>query len=213
MKCPFASVQYRCFNRCFALVGLILIASACNKPASLPLLSESAVIVAFGDSLTYGTGVGAGDDYPAILARLTAREVINEGVQGEISSAGLARLPRVLEEYRPELLILIHGGNDMLRNLPAAQTRANLEAMIELAHQRDVAVVMLGVPEPRLFLLSSAEFYEAVAEKAQVPIDLDLLPDILADNDLKSDMIHPNREGYRRMAESLHALLLEGGAL
>jgi acyl-CoA thioesterase I len=85
--------------------------------------------------------------------------------------------------------------------------------MIELAREQGIAVVMLGVPEPGLFLLSSADFYGDVAEEARIPIDLDLLPDILADNDLKSDMIHPNKQGYRRMAESLHALLLEGGAL
>ena len=213
MKSLFATFQLRSSIRCIALFGVMLIVSACSKPPSVPPLSERGVILAFGDSLTYGTGVGNGDDYPAILSRLTAREVINEGIPGEISSAGLARLPGLLDEYRPELLILIHGGNDMLRNLPATQTRANLEAMIELAHERDIAVVMLGVPKPGLFLLSSADFYGDVAEDARIPIDLDLLPDILADNDLKSDMIHPNKQGYRRMAESLHVLLLEGGAL
>jgi acyl-CoA thioesterase I len=213
MKNLYTTSLFRTTSRYFGLFGLMLIVFACSKPAAVPPLSDRGVILAFGDSLTYGTGVGNGDDYPAILSRLTAREVINEGIPGEISSAGLARLPGLLDEYRPELLILIHGGNDMLRNIPATQTRANIEAMIELAHERDIAVVMLGVPEPRLFLLSSADFYGAVAEKAQIPIDLDLLPDILADNDLKSDMIHLNKQGYRRMAESLHALLLEGGAL
>jgi len=213
MKSLLATLQLRTIIRCLGLFGLILIVSACSKPVSVPPLSEHGVILAFGDSLTYGTGVGNGDSYPAILSQLIAREVINAGIPGEISAAGLVRLPGLLDEYQPELLILIHGGNDMLRNLPANQTRANLEAMIEAAQKRDIAVVMLGVPEPSLFLLSSADFYGAVAEKEQIPIDLDLLPDILADNDLKSDLIHPNEKGYRRMAESLRALLLEDGAL
>ena len=213
MKSLFATLQLRTVIRFFSLFGLILIVSSCGKTASIPPLSERAVILAFGDSLTYGTGVGNGDDYPAILSRLTAREVINEGVPGEISAAGLARLPGLLDQYRPELLILIHGGNDMLRNIPAARTRANLEAMIELAHERDVAVIMLGVPKPSLFLLSSADFYGDLADEEEVAIDLDVLPDILADNDLKSDRIHPNEQGYRRMAEAVHALLLESEAL
>lgn len=213
MKSLFATLQLRSCIRCIALFGVILIVVACSKPPSVPSLSERAVILAFGDSLTYGTGVGSGDDYPAILSQLTAREVINEGIPGEISAAGLARLPELLDEHRPELLILIHGGNDMLRNIPATQTRANIEAMLKIARERDIAIVMLGIPEPGLFLLNSADFYGDLAEESEIAIDLDVLPDILADNDLKSDMIHPNEQGYRRMAESLHALLLEGGAL
>ena len=213
MKSLFPTSQLGLIIRCLSLFGLLLVIAACGKTPSLPPLSDSGVILAFGDSLTYGTGVGNGDDYPAILSHLTAREVINEGIPGEISLAGLKRLPHLLDQYQPELLILIHGGNDMLRSIPMSTTRANLEAMIEKAHERDIAVVMLGIPKPGLFLLSSADFYENLAGKARIPIDNDVVPGILADNDLKSDMIHPNKRGYRLMAQALYALLLESGAL
>ncbi len=129
------------------VIILLFVLSACNKPAPVfDKLSQNAVILAFGDSLTYGTGVSKGDDYPSILSNLSGRDVVNAGVPGEISQSGIARLAEFLEEYQPELLILIHGGNDILRNIPEQQTRNNLNQMIALVKQQNIKVVMLGVP-------------------------------------------------------------------
>lgn len=109
------------------LLLIFLLLSACNERPSKTLnkLSDDAVILAFGDSLTYGSGASNQHDYPSILAKLTTREVINEGVPGEISSDALERLPALLDEYQPQLLIVIHGGNDMLRKIPEQQTADN----------------------------------------------------------------------------------------
>ena len=85
--------------------------------------------------------------------------------------------------------------------------------MINEAQQRNIKVVMLGVPKFNLFLLSSAEIYQQVAEEYKVPVDLESLPHILSDNALKSDTIHPNDQGYRLMAENIYELLVEAGAL
>ncbi|WP_445367647.1 hypothetical protein ACH5Y9_22385 [Methylomonas sp. BW4-1] len=75
------------------VVALLFGGMACNKSKpALSKLPDNAVILAFGDSLTYGTGASAQHDYPSILTQLTGREVINEGVPGEISSAGSAAL-------------------------------------------------------------------------------------------------------------------------
>lgn len=188
--------------------------TACNdSPKSLVKLPDDAVILAFGDSLTYGTGASRLKDYPNILAELTSLDVINEGVPGEISSEGLKRLPALLDEYQPKLLILIHGGNDILRKIPPEQTANNLNKMIEEATSRHIDIVMLGVPQPNPWMLTSADFYRRVAENRNVPIDLDTLPDILGDNSLKSDMVHPNDAGYRLMADNIFKLLREAGAL
>jgi len=193
---------------------LFFVLVSCSKPPeTLSKLPEDAVILAFGDSLTYGTGASSLHDYPSLLAGLTEREVINEGIPGEVSSDGLKRLPALLDEYQPELLILIHGGNDMLRKIPGEQTIANLSKMIDEARSRNVAVVMLGVPQPNLFRLNSADFYQAIAENQRIPVDLETLPDILADNGMKSDMIHPNDAGYQRMADNIFRLLQEAGAI
>nr|WP_305891728.1 GDSL-type esterase/lipase family protein [Methylomonas sp. WSC-6] len=187
---------------------------ACGQEApKLSKLPGDAVILAFGDSLTHGTGATAERDYPAILAALSGREVINAGVPGEISSEGRQRLPALLDEYQPNLLILIHGGNDILRQINAEETRANLTAMIAAAKQRNIAVVMLGVPKFGLILLHSAEIYAELAQSEQVPIDLDTLPSILSTNELKSDAVHPNDQGYQKLAENIAGLLREQGAL
>lgn len=202
-------------NKFFVFLGLtVLFLSACDKPTPVfEQLSPDAVILAFGDSLTYGSGASQNADYPTILSTLSSHEIINAGIPGEISQNGLNRLPALLDEYQPELLILIHGGNDMIRRIPPQQISNNLKQMINEAKQRNIKVVMLGVPKLNLFLLNSAEFYQQVAEEQKVPIDLETLPEILSTNTLKSDTIHPNNEGYRIMAENIYKLLVDSGAL
>ncbi|WP_036253146.1 GDSL-type esterase/lipase family protein [Methylobacter sp. BBA5.1] len=197
------------------LLSLIFLAlTACSEPSrTLTKLPDDAVILAFGDSLTYGTGASRLSDYPNILAELTSLEVINEGIPGEISEEGLERLPALLDEYQPKLLILIHGGNDLLRKIPSEQIAANLNKMIEEAASRHVEVVMLGVPQPNLLTLTSADLYQRIAEDRNIPVDLNTLPDILGDNSLKSDMVHPNDAGYQLMAGNIFKLLQETGAL
>jgi len=118
-----------------------------------------------------------------------------------------------LNEYQPQLVILIHGGNDILRNLSRQQMADNLKQMIAILKQRDINIVMLGVPTFGLLSLESAEIYEQVAREQQVPIDLMILPAILSDKQLKSDRIHPNRQGYKMMAEAVYQLLQKSGAL
>jgi len=185
---------------------------SCSAPLSLPPLAPGAVIVAFGDSLTFGSGASPGHAYPAVLATLTQRTVVNAGIPGELSEAGRQRLAAVLVEHAPRLLVLIHGGNDLLRGADTTQLRANLTAMLETARERGVAVVMLGVPDRGLWL-GSADVYQALADDFSVPIDTDTLPAILSDRDLKSDSIHPNDQGYRMLAESVYRLLNDHGAL
>ena len=168
--------------------------------------------MAFGDSLTEGTGAKRGFDYPRQLQDLSGYRIINAGVAGEISSAGLARLPGLLDAHSPALVILCHGGNDLLRKLDANQLRDNLSAMINLIRQSGADVVLLGVPKPAL-LLGPADVYIEVAEKHQVVTNLDIIAKVLSRPNLKSDPVHPNAAGYRQIAEAIHATLSEAGAL
>ena len=102
----------------FFLSVFILIISGCGeKTSSLPSLSNDSVILAFGDSLTYGYNVSKTESYPAVLETLTGLKVINAGISGEVSKQGLKRLPNVLDEHHPQLMILCHGGNDLLRKM------------------------------------------------------------------------------------------------
>lgn len=99
---------------------LLMICLACIlmgcESSRLEPLKEGDVILAFGDSLTVGVGTQKQNSYPSVLARLTGTTVINAGVSGETTAEGLVRLSRLLDEHRPGLLILLEGGNDILRS-------------------------------------------------------------------------------------------------
>ncbi|HZP92608.1 MAG TPA: arylesterase [Burkholderiales bacterium] len=199
-------------GRLVVLLVAALVACGESVPA-LPKLGPDDVIVAFGDSLTYGTGAAAEESYPAVLSTLIGRKVVREGVPGEVTAQGLQRLPDVLEEDRPKLLLLCLGGNDMLHKIEPSQIEHNLRAMVELARSRGVAVVLIGVPKPQLFGGGSADFYERVARDYGLPLESGILKGVLFDNQFKSDPIHPNGKGYRRMAEAVAVLLRKAGAV
>ena len=194
-----------------AWIVLVLLVAACNSSTLEPLPPGSRII-AFGDSLTYGVGTTRDKSYPAVLSGLTGLEVINAGVSGETTVEGLGRLERELDKNQPDLLILLEGGNDILRNHTLGETRANLAAMIEMAKGRDISVVLLGVPEKKLFS-NAAPIYEELAEEYQLVFDGSLVASLLRNPSYKSDPIHLNSEGYRKLAESIHELLIESGAL
>jgi lysophospholipase L1-like esterase len=194
-------------------LSLLLLAACDSGPPKLAKLPAGGVVLAFGDSLTHGTGARAAESYPAVLQGLIGRRVVRAGVPGEVTAEGLARLPGVLQATAPDLLILIHGGNDLLRRTPQQRIAANLRAMVHLAQDREVAVVVIGVPDLGLIFGRSAEFYEQLAEELDLPYDGAALPAILKQPNLKSDAIHPNAQGYRKLAEAVAELLRKSGAI
>ena len=194
-----------------ALVALLLLA-ACNRAPTLPRLGPHDVIVAFGDSLTHGTGASEETAYPAVLASLSGRTVINAGVPGDTTASGLQRLPAVLAEYRPRLVLLCLGGNDMLHQQPAAAIESNLRRLVQTIRASGADVVLIGVPEPRLFG-GAPDFYARVARDLQLPLEQDAFNDVLKDARLKSDPVHANAAGYRQVAERLDEFLKKTGAL
>jgi len=194
------------------LIVLVLLVAACSGGPKLPRLAPDAVVLAFGDSLTFGTGANPHESYPARLEALIGRKVVASGVPGELSAEGLSRLSSALEETKPQLLILCHGGNDLLRKLDDGQAANNLRAMVRLAKARGAQVVLIGVPKPGL-LPSVASFYEDIARELKLPYEDTALRKILTDNALKSDLVHPNAAGYARLAEAVAALLKKAGAV
>ena len=192
---------------------LALLLAACGSATPpLPPLDPSAIVLAFGDSLTFGTGASPGESYPAQLERLIGRKVVAQGVPGEVSAQGLARLPGVIEATAPRLLVLCHGGNDFLRKLPESEAAANVRAMVRLAREKGVAVVLIGVPKPGISP-SPAAFYAEIAQEFAVPYEGSILKTVLTDNELKSDWVHPNAKGYARVAEAVAGLLKKAQAL
>ena len=195
----------------FALVAVLFLV-ACDRAPTLPRLSSHDVILAFGDSLTHGTGASEETAYPAVLASLTGHTVINAGVPGDTTATGLQRLPAVLAEYKPRLALLCLGGNDMLRRQDVNNTEANLRRMIQAIRASGAGVVLIGVPEPKLFS-GPPDFYEKLADEFGLPYEGEIFDEVLKTPRLKADPIHANAEGYKIVAERLAELLKKSGAV
>ena len=199
-----------------ALLVLALFMPGCGGGDSQTLspVSSSDTILAFGDSLTEGYGVAKADSYPSVLSRLSLRKVINAGITGEVTEQGLNRLSAVIDAHNPYLMILLEGGNDILRLYNLEETKQNLSSMIDVAKGKGVEVVLLGVP-----VLSSglsvqvSPIYQALAEEHDLVYDGDLIRDLLLTPAYKSDLVHFNKAGYQKMAEDIHQLLIDNGAL
>jgi lysophospholipase L1-like esterase len=196
----------------FLLLVLVASLAGCGEHPKLERLDADAVVLAFGDSLTYGSGASEHESYPAQLEQLIGRRVVRAGVPGEVTSQALARLHGALDEHSPRLLLLCIGGNDFLRRLGNRQAEANVRAMVKLATARGVGVMLIGTPEPG-FTVSPPAFYAAIAEEFALPYEGDVLGEVLKDASLKSDTIHPNARGYRVIAERIAEALRRSGAI
>ena len=195
-----------------AVVVVIALVGCGDEAPKLAKLDGADVIVAFGDSLTYGTGAQEHESYPAVLAQLTGRHVIRAGVPGEVTAQALQRLPEVIDEHQPRLMIVCLGGNDMLRKVNAIEIKSNLRSIIKAINERGIAVVLVGVPRPAL-ITSAPEFYSELAKEFALPYEGKIVTSVLYSPDMKADPIHPNAKGYRRMAEALAELLRRTGAI
>lgn len=194
------------------LLFLLSTLFSCSDTVRLQPLSQDSIILAFGDSLTYGTGTSRDNAYPAVLERLTGRKVINAGVPGETSNRGLIRLANLIDQYQPDLIIICHGANDILRKLDLNRTRDNIQQMIDMARQNNSQVILIGVPEFSLFL-DTSPIYQSLAEQNKIPLEENSLSNIIGNNALKSDHIHPNSDGYRVLAKNITSLLERSGAI
>jgi lysophospholipase L1-like esterase len=193
-------------------VLLVFTIAGCEERPKLARLPSDAVVLAFGDSLTHGTGASEEESYPAQLERLIGRRVVAAGVSGEVTAQALARLPQALEEHAPRLVLLCIGGNDFLRRLGNAQAEANVRAMVKLARSRNIDIVLIGTPEPG-WRISPPAFYAAIADEFGLPYEDAVVAEVLSDNGLKSDLIHPNAQGYRLIAERVAERLRQSGAI
>ncbi len=183
-----------------------------DKVPTAARLATTDVVLAFGDSLTYGTGAKAEDSYPVVLGQLIGRTVVRSGVPGEQTAGGLARLPEVLDEHKPRLVIVCLGGNDMLRKGTPANIEANLRKMLAEIKSRGIDAMLIGVPTPTL-ISRPPDFYFNLAKEFRIPYEGDIITSVLYKSDLKSDPIHPNAAGYRKVAEAVAELMRDAGAL
>jgi acyl-CoA thioesterase I len=197
------------------LAGLLLAGCGRRRAAvhGLPV-PAGAKVLALGDSLTYGTGAA----YPAVLAGLTGWDVVNAGMPGDTSAQALQRLPELLDEHRPALVLLGIGGNDFLRRLPEDGTRAAIASMAAQARRAGAQVMLIAVPRPSLAArltgsLDDHPMYGAIAGELKLPLHAGGWAEVLRSEALRSDAIHANAAGYRRFAEGLHKAAQVAGLL
>jgi len=201
-----------CLGGLLALLGL----SACRQAPTGDRVAPGQTVLAFGDSVTHGTGAGPGEDWPSLLAARTGWRIVNAGVPGDTAQAARARLAPLLQAHRPALVIVELGGNDFLRRRPHEAVKEDLRALLQTAREAGVPTVLIGVPEPSLLgaltgRLRDAELYADLSKQERVPLVPDVMSEVLSEPAWRADPVHPNAAGYREMAERLHAALVDRG--
>ncbi len=194
-----------------AILVVLALLTFNKKDKNTVTLTSNNTILAMGDSLTYGFGASTEESYPFLLSKLSQLNVINEGVNGDTSQEGLSRLSSLINDPSIKLMILCFGGNDILQKRSMAALKHNLKEMIHLAKSKNIDVLLISVPNISLFGLSALELYEEIADEEDVPLLSGLLADILSQPSLKNDQIHPNAQGYKKMADRIYTKLKEHG--
>jgi len=204
-------------RRHFLLLTAVALAACGKKAPKHSALPRGSAVLALGDSLTYGYGANPTESYPARLAELTGWTVTNGGVSGDTSAQALARLPELLREHTPRLVIISIGGNDFLRRQPENETRTNIRAIIQACKAAGAETLLVGVPGvgvgAALGYPGDHPLYADLAKAENVPYYANGWSQILGEDALKSDQIHPNAAGYAEFARGLTAYLKENGWL
>ena len=205
-------------RRLLALLPASALLAACGKraPKARPIATGSTVL-ALGDSLTSGVGADAATAYPAELQALTGWQVVNGGVSGDTTAQALARLPALLEEHRPQLVIVGIGGNDFLRQMSAA-AKDNIRTICRAATATGAQVMLVAVPQFSLLAASTGRLtdhplYAELAGELQLPLYEGGWAEVLGNASLRSDQVHANAQGYRQFAEGLAKRLRQAGLL
>jgi acyl-CoA thioesterase-1 len=176
---------------------------------------DSRLVVAFGDSLFAGYGLAQDEGFaPALQRALEAQglkaQVVNAGVSGETTAGGRERLAFTLDGLprKPDLVIVGLGGNDMLRGLDPAQTRANLDAILTELKARGIATMLTGMlVSPNMGPDYAAAFnpiYPDLAKKFDLPLYPFFLQGVVGRRDLQlPDGIHPNAQGIQAVVQRI----------
>ena len=189
---------------------------ACSKETKLPAIAAGQTVLAFGDSVTFGTGASPGEDWPSLLAARTGWRIVNAGIPGDTAEAGKHRIQELLDEHNPALVIIEIGGNDFLHRRPAQQVKEDLRQIVQRARQKGSPVVLVAVPELSLLGAisgkpSDSPIYQELAKEEKIPLIKEVFSDVLAYPELCADKIHPNAAGYQRMASGIHEHLVRIG--
>jgi acyl-CoA thioesterase-1 len=192
--------------------------SAANRPLTRPeTVSNRPKIIAFGDSLTAGFGLSDKESYPYLLQeKLKADgfeyEVINAGVSGDTSLGGLERSDWVLDQENAQILILELGANDLLRGVPVARMKENLDKIIRKAKARNLKILLCGMLAPPTMGTDYQREFSVAFPDLATEHKVEFLPFLLENIAMKKELnqadgIHPNVEGEKIMADNVYKAL------
>ncbi|MDF1554837.1 MAG: GDSL-type esterase/lipase family protein [Deferrisomatales bacterium] len=188
-------------------IGIVLLLAACDRGQIFHKLRPDSVVLAFGDSLTAGSGVEPGLTYPAQLEALIRRKVVNAGVAGEDSAAGAGRLPRVLAEQEPDLVILGLGVEP-----DRQRQQGNLRRMFDAVNQLGVPVVMIAVLPPG-GAAPDVDPYTALAKELKIPLVHAAVEGLPTERQTGGEPLPGSADGYRKLAEAVADKLDELSAI
>ncbi len=184
----------------FIFLPLLLMFCACSAEP-LNMNNSGRDIIAFGDSLTYGYGAEREESYPAVLSKLTGRDIVNLGVSGDTALDGVNRLEE-LDEYRPYMVLIEFGANDFMRKRPFEQTKKALNDIVNYVQSKGAIAVI--VDTGALGMAKYSDYMKNLAKEKNAVFVPGIMDGILTKASLKSDMIHPNAEGYKIIAEKVY---------
>lgn len=204
-------------RRRFLLAGAatsLLLAAACTKKQPKgTTLAKDATLLCLGDSLTFGQGASTGTSYPQKLEELTGHVTKNAGINGDTAQGALMRLPGLLQENAPGLVLVSIGGNDFLRRMPLDRTKAAIRQIVQTA-AASAQVVLIAQPFPDAMALAAGSLkdhpvYAELALETGVALFAGGWSKVLSRSDWRSDQIHANTAGYHQFAELLNQWLRE----
>ncbi len=201
-----------------AFAGLLLLwLAGCGQPLKLQPIPPGASVLALGNSVTFGTGAVAGEDWPTLLAQKTGWRITNAGIPGDTAEHAQHRLPDLLVQHRPALVIIKIGGNDFLKRTPQPQVKETIRQIIHAVKRVGAQAVLVAVPEGSLLNLltrkTDAPIYQELGKEEGVLVIGQVFSAVLSQPELCADPIHPNAKGYQVMADGLYGALIKAGAL
>ncbi|AFL75008.1 arylesterase [Thiocystis violascens] len=186
---------------------------------SLPtvVLAQAPIILALGDSLSAGYGLAREDGWVWLLDQRLRQlglphQVVNASVSGDTTAGGLTRLPSLLEQHRPEVMVIELGANDGLRGLDVQVIRDNLTALIRQARAVDSRILLVGVRLPPNYGAAYTNEFQGVFQTVSKAEGVALVPDLLQDvaehwDLMQPDGIHPTAEAQGRILENVWPVL------
>lgn len=193
---------------------LLSISGLLFQPA---VASEQAVILVLGDSLSAGYGMDRQDSWVSLLdSRLKEYrydyKILNSSISGDTTQGGLARLPRLLDRYKPEVVIIELGGNDGLRGIDPDVTRSNLERMVSLSRDNAAKVLLAGIKLPPNYGTDYLQQFESIYADLAGKYDTLLVPFfmegvVFSPELMQADGIHPNEEGQPVLLDNIWKVL------